>query len=379
MPSLTNHPFVGYIWYYICAHPLSSFFLSIYQPDNVGFDKHGTVKLFDFGFAREEHTIEPNEIAGSLRYMAPEVAGGHGSLLSSDVYSFGVLFWEICTLEKPYKHINSREEFIESVVVDEWRHTTSKIPSATLCGLINQCWQSDPLARPSFSQVVKKLRVEVAMTTTPPGAASTATTIPNKGFGSSDNLKRTATWTAKTLTSGISQSTLGVIRMGFRNSKESLSTLEQAASLSGSTANNSTTVESRTTRNPQARMGWASRSRSYGRSKSPINGLFGHAAERRGSRLANATFGSSSSSAAAAAAGRSLLLLGEQSSSSMTGMTTNTAHHHHEDQADTTSSSNDIHTSTTSTSTSGLVNTSSNPVSLRRGLPSAPGVIGRHA
>ena len=292
-------------------------------------------------------------MAGSLRYMAPEVAKGHGSLLISDVYSFGVLLWEICTLEKPYKHINSREEFMESIMVDEWRHTTSKIPSGALCELIKLCWQSDPRSRPSFSQVVKKLRVEVAMTKVPQ-TGSTAT-IPNKGFGSSDNLKRTATWTAKTFTSGISQSTLGVIRMRFRNSKESLSNLEDPASVSGSIANS--IVES--SRNPQGRMGWT-KSRSNARSKSPINALFGSATATRGGRsLANATFGSS-----LAVAG-SPLLLGEHHSS-MSGVPNAD---HNTNQAATTR----IDIYTTSTATSGLGN--SKPLSLRRGLPSAP-VIG---
>lgn len=325
------------------------------QPDNVGFDEHGTVKIFDFGFAREEHTIEPKEMAGSLRYMAPEVARGHGSLLVSDVYSFGVLLWEICTLEKPYKHINSREEFMESIMVDEWRHTTSNIPSIALGELIKQCWQSDPRSRPSFSLVVKKLRVEVAMTKTPQ-IGSTAATLPNKGFGSSDNMKRTATWTAKTFTSGISQSTLGVIRLGFRNSKESLSNLQEATSaVSGSVANS--TIES--TRNPQGRLGWA-KSRSNGRSKSPINALFGPAANTRGGRLANATFGSSST-----VVGRSQLL-GEHSSS-MTG-TPNAVRH--EDEAATR---HGIHTGTATSS--GLYHP--NHPLLRRGLPSAP-VVGHY-
>ena len=37
------------------------------KPENVGFDENDTPKLFDFGFAREKHMIEPGEVAGSLR------------------------------------------------------------------------------------------------------------------------------------------------------------------------------------------------------------------------------------------------------------------------------------------------------------------------
>ena len=184
------------------------------KPDNIGFDEKGVPKLFDLGFAREVHTIKPTEVAGSLRYMAPEVARAMGSQLASDVYSFGVLLWEICTLDKPYKHITSRDDFMETVVMEEWRHTTSKIPSNSLRKLIKECWQTDPSQRPTFSQIVKKLRVELSLTKT----AGVSTSVPNKGFGSSVNLKRTATWTAKKLSSGISNSSLGVLRLGFKSS-----------------------------------------------------------------------------------------------------------------------------------------------------------------
>jgi serine/threonine protein kinase len=37
------------------------------KPDNVGFDANGTPKIFDLGFAREVHTIIPNEVAGTQR------------------------------------------------------------------------------------------------------------------------------------------------------------------------------------------------------------------------------------------------------------------------------------------------------------------------
>ena len=282
--------------------------------------------------------------------MAPEVARGYGSLLISDVYSFGVLLWEICTLEKPYKHINSRDEFMESVVVDEWRHTTSKIPSVTLRKLIKLCWQSDPRSRPSFSQVVKKLRVEVAMTKA--SQIGSTATIPNKGFGSSVNLKRTATWTAKKFTSGISQSTLGVIRMGFRNSKESLVSSEEATSVSDSVT--TSTVES--TKSPQGRMG-GPKSRSNGGSKSPSNALCGPAANIRGGRSANATFGKSLE-----VAGSSPL-----QHHSMTGIPEQGQNAvHMENEAN-------INNNPTSTANNALNNPK--PTSLRRGLPSAP-VIG---
>lgn len=254
--------------------------------------------------------------------MAPEVARGYGSLLISDVYSFGVLLWEICTLDKPYKHINSRDEFMDSVVLEEWRHTTSKIPSNTLRKLIKLCWQTDPSVRPSFSQVVKKLRVEVAMTKT---QATSSAPVPNKGFGSSINLKRTATWTAKKLTNGISQSNLGVLRMGFR-SRDSMSSQDSSNQMKPSTS--------------------SSESRKGSRSKSPKNPMGG--SNHGKPRNANATFGGTKLS------GRRLL-----SKNSLLGVAEENVEAGGDTQVSSSSSEAPIKSS------------------LRRGMPSAP-VIGNH-
>ena len=53
---------------------------TIKKPDNIGFSADGTLKLFDFGLAKEEKPGEADEEGaykmtgqtGSRRYMAPE-------------------------------------------------------------------------------------------------------------------------------------------------------------------------------------------------------------------------------------------------------------------------------------------------------------------
>ena len=134
------------------------------KPDNVGFDYHGTVKLFDFGFARELHACDNSEIAGSFRYMAPEHLRAIDENcpvlnveLSSDVYSFGLLLWELCTLEKPYHQIDSQEELVEAVVHQQWRPPVRSIPSALIRTLIAQCWHDLPSHRPNFDIICDML------------------------------------------------------------------------------------------------------------------------------------------------------------------------------------------------------------------------------
>jgi len=136
------------------------------KPDNVGFDHNGVPKIFDLGFAREFHTLKPKEVAGSLRYMAPEIALGQPTEFASDVYSFGVLLWEMSTLEKPYKHIHDRDEFIESIMINGWRPSSSHMPSTSLRKLVKECWDADHTRRPNFSKVVKVLKVETSLVAT---------------------------------------------------------------------------------------------------------------------------------------------------------------------------------------------------------------------
>jgi serine/threonine protein kinase len=191
------------------------------KPDNIGFDENGgTPKIFDLGFAREAHMLQENEIAGSLRYMAPEVALGHGSTFASDIYSFGVILWELCTLQRAFqKHSSSSECFREKVIVGGWRPPVSSIKSAALRRLVEQCWDTNPEARPpSFSHIVKVLRVEIALDVSssakPLGSATSsasslhrrATSLlrpadgsDKKASSSPTSLKRINSWAAKTL------------------------------------------------------------------------------------------------------------------------------------------------------------------------------------
>merc|ERR1712151_1299026 len=91
------------------------------KPGNVGFDRNGTVKLFDFGLAVEVpepddqkrlHELSGN--TGTARYMAPEVIRKEKYNFKVDMFSFAVLLWEIMSLSKPYDGLSGPQvkEFI---------------------------------------------------------------------------------------------------------------------------------------------------------------------------------------------------------------------------------------------------------------------------
>lgn len=146
-----------------CLHNNGVIFRDL-KPANVGFTRNGNPVIFDFGFAREIHTLQKNEVAGSLRYMSPEMAFGQNPLLPSDVYSFGVLLFEICTLQKPFKQFTDRSDFTEHVLLCDYRPSLSSIPSKAIRDLISSCWDPDHTKRPDMTYVVNILRIEIALT-----------------------------------------------------------------------------------------------------------------------------------------------------------------------------------------------------------------------
>ena len=128
------------------------------KPENIGFDSEGTVKLFDFGLARNVDTgLKANDVAGSYRYMAPEGMKGYIVGLPSDVYSFGILLWELCTLMRPFEDIHDVATLKQQVIHKHFRPELDAVPDEHLRGLISRCWDECPNTRPRFYEISSRL------------------------------------------------------------------------------------------------------------------------------------------------------------------------------------------------------------------------------
>ena len=118
------------------------------KPENIIVRRDGTVKLLDYGVAKElkEKDIS-NTMVGSRPYMAPEQIMGE-SQIASDVWALGVIMYALYTEYMPFYHSN------EKVLMDMILTMTPKSPrefepglSTELEGIIMRCLNKDPKER----------------------------------------------------------------------------------------------------------------------------------------------------------------------------------------------------------------------------------------
>ncbi|XP_054568921.1 mitogen-activated protein kinase kinase kinase 21 isoform X1 [Eptesicus fuscus] len=115
-----------------------------------------TLKITDFGLAREWHRTTKMSAAGTYAWMAPEVIKSSLFSKGSDIWSYGVLLWELLTGEVPYRGIDGLA-VAYGVAVNK---LTLPIPSTCpepFAKLMKECWQPDPHIRPSFALILEQL------------------------------------------------------------------------------------------------------------------------------------------------------------------------------------------------------------------------------
>ena len=78
------------------------------KPANLVFDKHGYLRLTDFGVSKKLQGQNSHQNAGTLGYMAPEVVCKQNHGVVSDVFAIGVIVHEIMLGRRPYQSQNNR-------------------------------------------------------------------------------------------------------------------------------------------------------------------------------------------------------------------------------------------------------------------------------
>ncbi|XP_040250735.1 uncharacterized protein [Aegilops tauschii subsp. strangulata] len=123
-------------------------------------------KVGDLGLSKVKcQTLISGGVRGTLPWMAPELLNGSSNLVSEkvDVFSFGIVMWELLTGEEPYADLHYGA-IIGGIVNNTLRPLVPESCDPQWRSLMEQCWSAEPMERPSFTEVVKRLR---AMATSP--------------------------------------------------------------------------------------------------------------------------------------------------------------------------------------------------------------------
>jgi serine/threonine protein kinase len=106
------------------------------KPNNVMITKEGSVKITDFGLAKDQtklaHTLTIGS-GGTLFYMSPEhIRGLSFTDKRSDIYSIGMTLYEMITGSVPFKNMDSDFDIRESIVRKEFEKPTAYNPDIPL-------------------------------------------------------------------------------------------------------------------------------------------------------------------------------------------------------------------------------------------------------
>ncbi|MBL8822214.1 MAG: serine/threonine protein kinase [Planctomycetia bacterium] len=136
------------------------------KPSNLMIDRHGNVKLTDFGIAKDSDMsglTSANSTVGTAAYMSPEQCRGERDLTpKSDLYALGIVFYELLTGRKPFAAENAMDMFIQHVsgTFERPARIVMDIPP-WMDTLVCQLMEKKPEHRPADARTVAQALDEV--------------------------------------------------------------------------------------------------------------------------------------------------------------------------------------------------------------------------
>jgi serine/threonine-protein kinase len=132
------------------------------RPETIFVSASGTVKIFDFGLARDEgdhsNITFKGQILGAAEYAAPELASGEPATPAVDVYALGVTLYQALTGELPY----SCRSVVRLMTLHQgapipWANTFNGAVPRRLAGFVRELLAKKPADRPTMNDVAFKL------------------------------------------------------------------------------------------------------------------------------------------------------------------------------------------------------------------------------
>jgi serine/threonine-protein kinase len=126
------------------------------KPENVMVLEDGTVKVMDFGIAKElEHAQgKSTQSLGTLQYMSPEQIDARAIDARTDLYALGLLIYEMITGDAPFKSASPRELLNLQCTAEPPPFEEDIEAPAGVCDLIFQLLAKAPEDRPQCADDV---------------------------------------------------------------------------------------------------------------------------------------------------------------------------------------------------------------------------------
>lgn len=125
---------------------------------NLLVDRGMNVKICDFGLSRFKSDKLMSAV-GTVQFAAPEVLRHERYTEKADLFSFGTVMWELYTRECVFKGMPQIEVY--NSVVNGDMPSVDEECDERYRKLMNACWATDAVDRPSFRDVIDSLSVLV--------------------------------------------------------------------------------------------------------------------------------------------------------------------------------------------------------------------------
>ncbi|CAG8600267.1 20727_t:CDS:2 [Cetraspora pellucida] len=121
---------------------------------NILIDSGPNLVIADFGLSRPANDLDSSEheICGIIPYIAPEVLEKKQYSYGSDIYSLGMIMWELTRGYRPFSDRNHDQYLILDICNGSRPIITKDTPHCWAI-LMQKCWHSDPLKRPTIDEI----------------------------------------------------------------------------------------------------------------------------------------------------------------------------------------------------------------------------------